>query len=86
MKYSLFLLGVNCHIVVRDVLQILLNADRHCITSKLHSSFGFSSCRVEMPKGNGGGDNSIWLKEEWFPGEVKAVLLTMLTIRNWSLV
>lgn len=27
-----------------------------------------------MTKGNGGGDNSIWLKEEWFPGEVKAIL------------
>lgn len=25
---------------------------------------------VEMPKGNGGGDNSMWLKEEWFPGEI----------------
>ncbi|KAL1814097.1 hypothetical protein ACET3Z_024162 [Daucus carota] len=28
------------------------------------------SLMVEMPKGNGGGDNSIWLKEEWFPGEI----------------
>ncbi|KAL8148559.1 hypothetical protein AgCh_005793 [Apium graveolens] len=31
---------------------------------------------AEMPKGNGG-DNSIWLKEEWYPGEVKAILLKL---------
>ncbi|KAK1399329.1 Zinc finger CCCH domain-containing protein 16 [Heracleum sosnowskyi] len=33
-------------------------------------SIASQSVIVEMPKVKGGGDNSIWLKEEWFPGEI----------------